>query len=67
MQAIKTLIFNEGIPWVKKKKNEDFYVPTGCFDGAEGCELVGSYIIHQVNQLLSITQLGYIGVMVWQY
>ena len=42
MQARKTLLFNDGIPWVKKEGNEDFDVPMGCFDDAEVCELVGS-------------------------
>ena len=35
MQARKTLLFNEGIPWVKKEENKDFDVPMGCFDGTE--------------------------------
>ena len=42
MEARKALLFNDGIPWVKKKGNEDFDVPMGCFDDAEVCELVGS-------------------------
>ena len=42
MQTRKALLFNDGIPWVKKKGNEDFDVPMGCFDDAEVCELVGS-------------------------
>ena len=50
MQARKTLLFNEGIPWVKKEGNEDFDVPTGCFVGTEVCELVGSYILQQSSQ-----------------
>ena len=66
MQARKILLFNEGIPWVKNKKNEDFDVPMNCFDGAEVCELVGSCIIQQVNQILNITQLGYVDIMVYQ-
>ena len=66
MQARKILLFNEGIPWVKNKKNEDFDVQMNCFDGAEVCELVGSCIIQQVNQNLNITQLGYVDIMVYQ-
>ena len=42
MQARTALLFNDGIPWVKKEGNEDFDVPMGCFDDAEVCELVGS-------------------------
>ena len=30
---------------------EDFNVPIGCFDGAEVCELVGSFILQQLSQL----------------
>ena len=48
-QARKTLLFNEGIPWVKKDGNEDFDVSLGCFDGVEVCELVGSYTLHQLT------------------
>ena len=44
MHARKTLLFSEGILWVKKEGNENFDVPMGCFDDAEVCELVGSYI-----------------------
>ena len=34
MQARRTLLFNDGKPWVKKTGNEEFDVPIGCFDGA---------------------------------
>ena len=64
MQARKIVLFNEGTPWVKKEGSEDFVVPMGCFNGAEVCELVGSYILQQFSQLLNTTQLGYIEMMV---
>ena len=51
MKARKTLLFNEGIPWVKKERNEDYDVPMGCSDSAEVFELVGSYILQQLSQL----------------
>ena len=47
----KTLLFNEGRPWVKKERNDNFDVPMGCFNGTEVCDLVGSYILKQPNQL----------------
>ena len=50
MQARKTLLFNESIPWVQNEGNEDFDVSMGCFSGAEVCELVGSYILQQLSQ-----------------
>ena len=58
MQARKTLLFNEGTPWVKKEGNEDFDVPMGCFDDAEVCELVGSYILQQLKQTFEHQSVG---------
>ena len=43
-QSRKTLLLNEKLPWVKKDGSEDFDLPMGCFDGAELCELVGTFI-----------------------
>ena len=40
MQARRTLLLNNGKPWVKKIGNEEFEVPLGCFEGDEICELV---------------------------
>ena len=36
-------------PGSKKEGNEDFDAPTGCFDGAEVFELVGTYILNQLK------------------
>ena len=58
MQARKTLFFKEDIPWVKKEQNEDFDVLMSCFDGAEVCELVGSYIFLQSIQLFEHHSAG---------
>ena len=49
-QSRKTL-FNEKIPWVKKDGSEDFDVPMGCFDGAEVCELVGTFIFNKLKNV----------------
>ena len=51
MQARRTL-FNNGEPWAKKVKNEEFDVRMGCFDGAEICELVGIYNLHQLKSVM---------------
>ena len=48
MQSIKTLLFYKKKPWVKRCGDEDFDVPMGCYDGAEICELVGSYQLKKV-------------------
>ena len=53
MQARKTLLFQNGEPWVKKSGTEDFDVPMGCYDGAEVCELVRSYMLIQLTQCMN--------------
>lgn len=52
MQSRKTLLFHNQEPWVKKQGDEDFDVPMGCYDGAEICELVGSYLLNQLSKLV---------------
>ena len=52
MQARRKLLFNNGECWVKKVGNEEFDVPMGCFDGAEICELVGIYNLHQLKNVM---------------
>lgn len=44
-------LLHNSISWVKKIGNEGFDVPMGCYDEAEVCELVGSFIL---NKLASI-------------
>ena len=45
----KTTLFKDGIPWAKKAS--DFDVAMGSFDGAEVCELVGLYLLSQLQHL----------------
>ena len=56
-QSRKTL-FNEKIPWVKKDGSEDFDVPMGCFDGAEVCELVGTFILNRLKNVFQNNRFG---------
>ena len=58
MQSRKTLLFSNNEPWVKKTGEENFDVPMGCYDVAEVCELVRTYIL---NKLKSITNKEDIG------
>ena len=51
MQSRKTL-FSEKVPWVKKERGQDFDVPMGCYDGAEVCEIVGSYLLNLLGNIL---------------
>ena len=48
MQSRKTILFHNQEPWVKREGDEDFDVPMGCYDGAEVCKLVGSYLLNKL-------------------
>ena len=52
MEARKTLLFHEQTPCIKKSGNEKFVLPVGCFDGADICELVGSYILGKLMVMI---------------
>ena len=58
LQARRTLLFNDGEPWVKKTSNEEFDVPMACFDGAEICELVGIYNFHLLKSIIRNENVG---------
>ena len=46
--------------WVKKEGNENFDVLMGYFDGVvEVCELVGSFVLQQLSQLLEHYSAGF--------
>ena len=59
-QSQKTLLFNEKIPWVKKDGSED-YGSVGCFDGAEVCELVGTFILNKLKNVFQNNTFGLYG------
>ena len=44
----QSLLFNDNVPWNKKHSTTPFDVTMGSFDGAETCELVGSYLLNQL-------------------
>ena len=58
MQARNTLLFQNTEPWVKKSATKDFDVPMGCYDGAEVCELVGSYMLNQLKHDVNKESIG---------
>ena len=66
MQARETLSFNDSKSWLKKFGNEEFDVPIGCFDGAENCELVGSFILTKLCDVFREKMWDYIAMMDWQ-
>ena len=58
MQSRKTLLLNGKKPWVKRCGDKDFDVPMGCYDGAEVCELVGSYLLKKVSNIVDKKSIG---------
>ena len=42
----------DGEPWVKKDDEDDFDVPMVSYDGAEVCELVGTYSLNQMKVVI---------------
>ena len=61
MQARRTLLFNDGQPWIKKTGNEEFDVPMGCLDGAEFCGLVRIYNLHLSKSIIRKENVGLYG------
>ena len=55
MQAKNSLLFNENEEWYKKTANSHFDVTMGSFDGAETCELVGSYLLSNYPHSIEVT------------
>ena len=53
MQSRKTLLFTDGEPCFQKDDEDDFNVPMGCYDGAEVCELVGTYLLNQLMVVIA--------------
>ena len=49
-QAKKAFLFDDKQPW-RKKVNENFDVTMGSYDGAETCDLVGLYLLSQLQKL----------------
>ncbi len=48
MKAKQSLLFNRSTTWRKRTSDSLFDVTMGSFDGAETCELVGSYLLSQL-------------------
>ena len=58
MQARKALLFESATPRIKKSGDKDFDVPMSCFDGAEICELVGTYIQSKLTNIMNKEDIG---------
>ena len=54
----KSLLFFNKEAWKKKETNSCFDVTMGSFDGAEICELVGIYILHNLSEIVPKENIG---------
>ena len=52
MHSRKIILFQNSKPWVKQDRNEEFDVHMGCYNEAEICELVGSFIFNQLGPVI---------------
>ena len=57
MHARKSLLFNEEQVWIKRNGGL-FDVTMGAYDGAEVCELVGTYMLNIIGEKYDKTEIG---------
>ena len=50
LKAKRSLLYNSKEPWSKKTSSNLFDVTMGSYDGAESCELVGTYLLHSIKE-----------------
>jgi hypothetical protein len=50
LHAKRSCLYNSREHWGKKTSANLFDVTMGSYDGAESCELVGSFLLHQITQ-----------------
>ena len=55
--ARKSLLYNEGEPWVKKQSN-GIDVKMGSYDGAEVCELIGIFMLSLIGNKYNPNNIG---------
>eukprot|EP00117_Sycon_ciliatum_P015152 scpid81791/ scgid15120/ len=58
MHARKSLLFSDHKTWMKRNKDITFDVTMGSFDGAEVCELVGSFLLNQLSSHFEKDTIG---------
>ena len=56
--ARKSLLFNNGKPWIKNNNSNLFDVTMGSYDGAEICELVGLFILNHLGNSFGKENIG---------
>ena len=55
--ARKSLLYNNSEPWIKKDSGL-FDVTMGAYDGAEVCELVGTFLLHKLSLKYNKNNIG---------
>ena len=58
MQPEKSLLFEGATTWIKKSGHKGFNVPMCFFEGAEICQLVGTYIQSQLTKIMNKEDVG---------
>ena len=58
MYARNTLLFSNREPSGKNDGKKDFNVPMGCYGTADICELVGKYLLYQIDNVVSNENIG---------
>jgi len=56
--ACKSFLFHGNTPWVKKSNNSMFDVTMGSYDGAEICDLVGLFLLHDLAKKFGSKHVG---------
>ena len=57
-QAKHTILYHDNTPWIKTNSQDMFDVTMGSFDGAETCELVGTYILNIISSVIPKENIG---------
>ena len=56
-QAKKSFLFANNTLW-QKKGEDNFDIGMGAYDGAETCDLIGLYILHQLSNQIKGLEVG---------
>ena len=54
----KSLLFDKGNTWMKKKGGDIFDVAMGTYDGAEVCKLVGTFLLEKISEVCNKSNIG---------
>ena len=54
----RSLLYHNGELWIKKDSDSGFDVTQGSYDGAEICELVGIFLLHNLSNTIDVGSYG---------